>query len=192
DLSPMKFRKVYRGQQLVLFGRYAKGGKATLRMQARMTGEDKEYVTEFDFPDVDTLNPELERLWAMDTIETIEWEKSVGLSSPEESESAITDIALQYQLVTDYTSMLVLSDETFTRHGVDRRNQDRISKERKAQSERSQAPIVNRRVDRNKPTFQAPAPRIPSGDGGGGAVHPFVIVGLALLLLGKRFFGKKS
>ena len=192
DLSPMKFRKVYRGQQLVLFGRYAKGGKATLRMQARMTGEDKDYVTEFDFPDVDTLNPELERLWAMDTIETIEWEKSIGLSSPEESESAITDLALQYQLVTDYTSMLVLSDEAFTRHGVDRRNQDRISKERKAQSERSRAPIVNRRVDQNKPTFKAPAPRIPSGGGGGGggAVHPFAIFGLALLLLGKRFFGK--
>ena len=161
-------------------------------MQVRMTGEDKDYVTEFDFPDVDTLNPELERLWAMDTIETIEWEKSVGLSSPEESESAITDLALQYQLVTDYTSMLVLSDEAFTRHGVDRRNQDRISKERKAQSERSRPPIVNRRVDQNKPTFKAPAPRIPSGGGGGGggAVHPFAIFGLALLLLGKRFFGK--
>lgn len=193
DMSPMKFRKVYRGQQLVLFGRYAKGGKAKLRLAARMTGEDKEYVTEFEFPEVDTLNPELERLWAMDTIETMEWEKSVGLSSPSESESAITDLALQYQLVTDYTSMIALSDEAFTRHGIERRNRGRIAMEQNAQSGRNAIPAVNRRVDRSKPMFQGSTPRIPSSGGGGaGAVHPLAILGLALLLAGKRFFEKKS
>ncbi len=193
DVSPMNYRKVYRGQQLVLFGRYAKGGKAELRLKALMTGEDKEYITEFDFPEIDTLNPELERLWAMDAIETIEWESSVGLSSPAESDTAITDLALQYQLVTDYTSMIVLSDEAFARHGVDRRNKDRVAREYKAQSERNKAPAVSRRVDQNKPMFQKPAPRIPSsGGGGGGAIHPFAIIGLVLLLIGKRFFGKQS
>ena len=188
DVSPMKYRKIYRGQQLVLFGRYAKGGKAKLRLRARLTGEDKEYVTEFEFPKVDTLNPELERLWAMDTIETIEWKKSVGLSSPSESESAITDLALHYQLVTDYTSMIVLSDEVFARHGVERRNQSRVAREYKAQSSRNRAPVVNRRVDQSKPMFEKSAPRIPSG--GGGAVHPFAIAGLLLLLVGKRFLGR--
>ncbi len=187
DLSPMKFRKVYRGQQLVLFGRYSEAGPAKLTLKARMTGEDREYTTEFTFPETDTLNPELERLWAMDMIETMEWKKSLGRSSPSESESAITDLSLQYQLVTDYTSMLVLSDETFAQHGVDRRNQKRISNEHKAQSKRNKTSIINRRVDQNKPTYQHSAPRTPSGGGGGGAVHPLAIAGVFLLLLLKHF-----
>lgn len=193
DVSPMKFRKVYRGQQLVLFGRYANAGRAKLRLSAGLTGADKEYVTEFDFPERDTLNPEIERLWAMDTIETLEWQKSIGYCSPAESESAITDLALQYQLVTDYTSMVVLEDEAFARHGIERRNQKRVAIEYKAQSERNRVPVANRRVDQNQPLFDNSAPRIPSnGNGGGGAVHPFAILGILLLVVGKRLIGRKS
>ncbi len=192
DVSPMKYRKVYRGQQLVLFGKYAKGGRATLRLKARLTGEDKEYVTEFDFPEIDHLNPEIERLWAMDTIESLEWEKSMGYCSPSEMEDAIVDLALQYQLVTDYTSMVVLSDEAFVRHGVDRRNRDRVSIEYAAQQQRNAAPVANRRVDQSQPMFQNSAPRIPSGSGGGGAIHPFAVVGLFLLLASGSLLRKKS
>jgi len=183
DLSPMKFRKVYRGQQLVLFGKYAQGGRATLRLKARLTGKDKEYVTQFEFPEIDELNPEIERLWAMDTIETLEWEKSMGYCSPSESEDAIVDLALQYQLVTDYTSMVVLSDEAFARHGVSRHNRDRLSIEYAAQQKRNTAPAASRRVDQSQPMFQQSAPRMPSGGGGGGgAVHPFTFVALVILI----------
>ncbi len=198
DLSPMKFRKVYRGQQLVLFGRYAKEGQATLRLKARLTGADKECVTRFDFPEIDALNPEIERLWAMDTIETLEWEKTMGYCSPSESEDAIVDLALQYQLVTDYTSMVVLSDEAFARHGVERHNRDRLSIEHAALHKRSAAPVVSRRVDQSQPMFSQPAPRIPSGGlGGGGAVHPLTFVAILALvavgaLAGRERSGRKA
>ncbi len=45
---------------------------------ARLTGEDKTYRTTFDFPDVDTENPEIERLWALDQIEQIDRRKMLG------------------------------------------------------------------------------------------------------------------
>ena len=61
--------KVYRGQQLVMFGQYEGAGQAELILKARMTGEDKEYRTKFSFPEKDESNPELERLWAMDQID---------------------------------------------------------------------------------------------------------------------------
>ena len=39
---------------------------------ASLTGEDKTYTTTVDLPEIDTANPEIERLWAMAMIEQIE------------------------------------------------------------------------------------------------------------------------
>ena len=35
---------------------------------------------------------------------------------------AVTDLAIEYSLVSDYTSMIVLRDEVFDAHGVKRSN----------------------------------------------------------------------
>ena len=39
------------------------------RVRARLTGTDRVYGCDFEFPAVDRANPELERLWAIDRIE---------------------------------------------------------------------------------------------------------------------------
>ncbi len=182
--------KIYRGQQLVMFGRYDKGGKAELILNARLTGEDKTYRTTFQFPDIDKGNPEIERLWALDQIEQIELQSNTGKIPEDESRCAIRDLGLLYQLVTDETSMLVLADEAFQRHGIDRHNQQRIARERSAQSARASAPAPsNRRVDTRKPFTPSNAPRHSSG--GGGALPPLVVLlmsGFAALAarLGRR------
>jgi Ca-activated chloride channel family protein len=168
--------KIYRGQQLVLFGRYAEAGEARLTLEASLTGEDKTYTTTFDFPEVATDDPEIERLWALARIEEFETLAQTGLLDGEESKQAIRDLGVEYQLVTDETSMLVLADEAFERHGIDRRNRDRVAIERHAQSQRQAQPIQNHRVDTRRPTFDLPTPSI----GGGGAVDPMS----GLLLLG--------
>ncbi|UCC29518.1 MAG: VWA domain-containing protein [Phycisphaerales bacterium] len=171
DVTDPAVGKVYRGQQLVLFGRYAEGGEATVALEARLTGEDRTYSTTFSFPDTDTENPELERLWAMNRIEAIEALQLVGAVPPSEAEEAIEDLGVAYQLVTDETSMVVLSDEAFAQRGIDRANQRRIAWEQQARSVRDSQPVRNHRVDRQQPMFQHPSPR-PSG-GGGGAFDPF-------------------
>ena len=56
----------------MVFGKYEKGGNARLTLKANLTGTEKTYSTDFVFPDLDGDNPELERLWALDTIEIIE------------------------------------------------------------------------------------------------------------------------
>ena len=107
--------KVYRGQQLVIFGKYEKGGNARVTLKANLTGADKTYTTDFLFPDLDGDNPELERLWALATIENIEAMERIGTMPVSESENAIKDLGLTYQIVTDYTSMVVLSDTAIFR-----------------------------------------------------------------------------
>ncbi len=171
--------KVYHGQQLVIFGRYNHGGKANVKLQANLTGQDKTYSTDFEFPDVDTDNPELERLWALNRIEMIEDMANSGLSPEKEANTAIRDLGVAYQLVTDETSMLVLSDETFEKNGIERKNRDRLTIEKDAQNRKSGQAVKSYRVDNSKPAFNLPSPSI----GGGGAIDPFSGV-LILMIFG--------
>jgi Ca-activated chloride channel homolog len=164
--------KVYRGQQLVIMGRYSDAGPANVSLLARMTGKDEKYTTTFDFPAVATDYPELERIWAMERIEQAVMKETIGILPPEEAESVIRDIGVKYQLVTDYTSMVVLADDVFEKHGIARNNRERIGVERAAQATRVNAPPVNRRVDQGKPMFSGRS----HGVRGGGAFDPWMLV----------------
>jgi len=160
--------KVYRGQQLVLFGRYGRGGEAEVALHARKTGADKTYRTRFAFPETALDHPELERLWALAQVEEIEDLANAGLLDGGEADDAIRSLGVDYQIVTDQTAMVVLADEAFERHGIERRNRERVAREHAARARRAQQPIQSRRVDRDEPMFDRPAPRL----GGGGAVDP--------------------
>lgn len=176
--------KIFRGQQLVLFGRYDKGGRAKIRLEANFTSEDHDYVTEYDFPEVSTTHPEIERLWAMSQIEEIELLQSIGRQPESEARDAIADLGVKYQLVTDETSMLVLRDEAFEKHGIERRNLTRTEREHQAQAQRNTQPVQNHRVDSNNPMFQYNAPSIGGGGGGGafGLEALLMLLGLTPLL----------
>jgi Ca-activated chloride channel family protein len=176
--------KIYRGQQLVLFGRYQGAGRASLTLEARLTGADTIYTTDFELPELDTDHPELERLWALSRIEEIETLADTALADWDESREAIRDLGVGYQLVTDETSMLVLSDAAFDRHGIERRNQQRIAVEHHAQTQRRSQAVRSHRVDQQNPMFRLPAPGI-----GGGAIDPLtgaIALGLGALALGGR------
>jgi len=181
--------KVYRGQQLVIFGRYAKGGRAHVTLDAKLTGADKSYATQFDFPDTDTANPELERLWALAMTEDVTAREYAGMLPETEAENAIRDLGIKYQLVTDYTSMLVLSDGDFTKRGIERNNKQRIDLEHAAQVQRANAAPQSARVDSAQPMFNAPAPSV--GHGGGGAFDPFTVL-LTLMLIVAALAGTRQ
>jgi Ca-activated chloride channel family protein len=92
---------------------------------------------------------------------------------------------VKYQLVTDHTSMVMLSDESFAERGIERRNQGRVNEERRAQALRSSQPVKSYRVDESAPMFQHNAPSLaPSssggrsggGGGGGGALDPITVL----------------
>jgi Ca-activated chloride channel family protein len=181
-------QKIYRGQQLVYFGRYREPGKAKITLSARLTGEDKTYTTTVDLPAIDKDNPEIERLFALDRVEKVEMLRDMGSLEEGEAKKAIQGLGLAYQLVTDETSMVVLSDEAFGRHGIARTNKERVALESTAQAARSSQPVRSYRVDEAAPAFPGKSPRLGGGGGGGGgggAVDPW---GLLLLGLGS-FFG---
>lgn len=178
DITPEELGNVYRGQQLVIFGHYFGSGPATVTLTGKISGEEKVYQTSFDFPEVATDNPEIERLWAYATIERLSQEIA-DFGEESDIKQSITDLGVEYGLVTDYTSMIVLEEEVFNELGIDRQNAKRLQKEFDAQLLRSSRNVRSNRVDNSQPMFSH---NRPSFSGGVGAFDP-VSLGLLTPLL---------
>ena len=171
DITPKTIGSLYRGQQLIMFGHYWGDGLAQVLLKGRISGDTKEYRTEFAFPALATENPELERLWAYATIESMMAEIHDFGDDPD-LKQAVIDLGVEYGLVTDYTSMVVVREEVFEARGIERNNQKRLAIEHAAQQHRTQQSAPSRRVDTHQPMFSSNR----SSYGGSGAVDVWVLL----------------
>ena len=165
DITPEKFSRVYRGEQLIIMGKYSGSGNARVILKADISGQAEHYESELNFSQDSNENPELERLWAFATIKALQDQQDI-IGETEDTKQAITDIALDHGLVTDYTSLIVVRDEVFEQAGIERRNADRVTRERLARQARANQAIASTQQDANKPAFSAPRH---STSGGGGS-----------------------
>jgi Ca-activated chloride channel family protein len=177
NISPNDFGSLYRGQQLVVFGHYWGSGKTNLQLSGKVSGQPTSYQTSFNFPDVSKENPEIERLWAYANIEDM-MDEINSFGEKADIKQAVTDLGVEYSLVTDYTSMLVVKDEVFEKHGIKRANKARTQVEHTAQQQRATRTAVNRRVDNHQPMYSSNRPSF-----GSGAISPAYFGLLAILLL---------
>ena len=152
DLTSRQIGSLYRGQQLVLLGHYWGNGMAQVELTGRISGQPKTYRTSFPFPAQTKANPELERLWAYASIEDMQAEMA-DFGEQADLKRAATDLALEYGLVTDHTSMIVLREEQFAARGIKRSNRDRVALEEAARQQRAQSGPVSRRVDAQQPMY---------------------------------------
>lgn len=184
EVTRNAWRKLYRGQQLVLIGKFTGTGPATIELDARTSEGLQTYTTTVDFPAEADRYPELERIWATARIDEIERQRDLGMTPESEAADAIRDLGIAYQVVTDETSMLLLNDASFERHGIDRRNRDRMQIEHAAQHARATQPVQPTRADTHQPMFNLPSPTI----GGGAFEGP---VSILLSLLAWRLYQKR-
>jgi len=183
DLEPKQIGSLYRGQQLVVFGHYWGNGPATVSMSGQISGQPMDYQTTFNFPSTAHENPEIERLWAFAAIEGM-MEDINDFGEKPDIKQAVVDLGVEYGLVTDYTSMLVVRDEVFDARGIKRLNRERLMKEQQAQQTRAKLTAQNRRVDTTQPMYQKSRP-----SHGGGAMdigYLFLLILLAWQMTRRR------
>ncbi len=184
DLTPERIGSLYHGEQLQVLGHYWGSDEAQVRISGQVGGKDVEYLTAFMMPVQSDLNPELDRIWAYATIENLQ-SKMDYFGSDQDTEDAITDLAIEYGLVTDYTSMIVVRDEVFAAQGIQRSNRERVAVERIARQTRSTQAPQNRRVDQNRPMYKTQRP----STGGGAVGLPMILLVTGMVLYRRR---KKS
>lgn len=184
DVTPEQISSLYRGEQLIVFGHYWGGGESKVAVTAKVAGQNKTYQSTFQFPTQSQLNPEIERLWAYAKIEGLQNQMDY-LGHDKDTEQAITDIAVQHGLVTEYTSMLVMREEQFKQRGIKRQNAARVANEEQAQQQRAAQPVREHKADKNSPMFKMP--RVSHGGGSIDILSLFLLFPLiAHFILTKR------
>ncbi|SDO57378.1 VIT domain-containing protein [Desulforhopalus singaporensis] len=165
EVTPRVIGSLYRGQQLVLFGKYTRPGPVTINFSAKISGSPKTWLCRTVLPEIATENPELERLWALSAIDQIKDEIDTFGETTDRRQN-MENLGVEYSLVTDYTSMVVAHDLTTDGETPLQSNRQRVARERTAQQHKALHGVNNYRADKteNGEMFSgSPSPGVGSG-----------------------------
>ncbi len=107
---PGTMTDLFRGDQLMVFGRYAGSGAVAVTLQGLLKGKPREFVMEGTFPDESRDRPWVARLWAARRVGWLLDEIRLRGESAELKDE-VTVLARDFGIVTPYTSYLILEDE---------------------------------------------------------------------------------
>lgn len=121
---PARIPELWAGRPVILFGRYEGEGKNTIVVRGDMEGQAISYPVEMTFPEQEAQNEVLANIWARQKIEDL-----MGLlydqNNPEVVEE-ITQIALEYNLMSQFTSLVAVDEESAERIRVQARTPRRV------------------------------------------------------------------
>ncbi len=107
DLYPKRLPDLFKGMQLVLFGRYEGEGDHVVKLTGKVGGQSREYVYEGSFPASQESSEFLPRLWARRKVAYLMDEIRLHGES-QELKDEVVRLGKQYGIVTPYTAFLVL------------------------------------------------------------------------------------
>jgi Ca-activated chloride channel family protein len=137
DLEPKVIPNLYHGSPIRIYGRYAGDGDAQIEIRGQIQGLDFEKSATLPFPETDPGNPEIERMWAWKRIDQL-LKTADRNGSRQQVVDEVIDLGETYSIITEYTSFLVLeNDAEYKRWKIERRNNQRMNRDRKALTARN-------------------------------------------------------
>jgi len=108
-MLPNKLPDLFRGQQLLVAGRYRGSGKAMVRLEGKLGKETRRFQVEVDMPNRETELDHIASVWAHRQVgHLLDQVRLTGETNDLKNE--IIQLAKQYGIVTPYTSWLVVDD----------------------------------------------------------------------------------
>lgn len=107
---PADIPDLFRGEQLVLAGRYTGEGTGEIRLEGNSDGAKRTFTFDADFPARPADNDFIPRLWAIRRVGYLLDEIRLRGESGELKDE-VTELARKYGIVTPYTAYLILEDE---------------------------------------------------------------------------------
>ncbi len=109
-MHPGELPDLFRGEQLVVVGRYAGGGGTTLTVEGRVEDGRRRFEYAVDFTGGGGQHEFIARLWATRRVGYLLDEIRLRGESAE-LRTEVTELARRYGIVTPYTAYLILEDE---------------------------------------------------------------------------------
>ena len=109
-LYPSPLPDLFRGDQLVLVGRYSGGGDSAIVLEGTVNGASRKFTYEVSFPRRDDDHEFIPRLWATRRVGYLLDEIRLHGENAELRDE-VTELARKYGIVTPYTAYLIVEDE---------------------------------------------------------------------------------
>ena len=133
DQEPKQLPNLYHGMPVRMYGRYRGSNMVDVRVQAEINGAPIDQTVQVQFPETAPANPEIERMWAWQKVDRL-LKEADRASSRSSVVDEIVRLGESYSIVTEYTSFLVLeNDSEYQRWNIERKNLLRTSRDRKQQ-----------------------------------------------------------
>jgi Ca-activated chloride channel homolog len=110
-LYPSPLPDLFKGEQLVLVGRYSGKGDAAVTVEGTVNGVARKFTYEVRFPGEASEHEFIPRLWATRRVGYLLDEIRLH-GDNSELRDEVTELARKYSIVTPYTAYLILEDET--------------------------------------------------------------------------------
>ncbi len=109
DVYPKLLPDVFKGSQLLVFGRYRGAGETAIRLRGDVNGRKRLLVYEDGFPEQSSENEFIERLWATRKVGYLLDEIRLH-GEKRELRDEVVRLSREYGIMTPYTSYLVMPD----------------------------------------------------------------------------------
>jgi Ca-activated chloride channel homolog len=124
DVFPKQIPDLFSAKPVILTGRYTAGSHGVIRLKGKMAG--REFVREIpvDFPEADQNNDVLATLWARTRVDDLMSQDFNGMqrgSMKPDVKETITQLGLEYRLLTQFTSFVAVEEMIVTEGGQPRR-----------------------------------------------------------------------
>ncbi len=124
DIYPTRIPDLFSAKPLVLTGRYTSGARGVVRLIGRVGAQVFTRDIQVEFPESQSEHDVLATLWARTRIDDLMSQDYSGIqngSPKDEVKEAITQLGLEYRLMTQFTSFVAVEEMTMTEGGQPRR-----------------------------------------------------------------------
>jgi Ca-activated chloride channel family protein len=115
QLYPSKLPDLFKGDTLLLFGRYKGSGASSVKITGTVEGKERDIAEDVKFVESDTQHAFIPRLWATRRVGWLLDEIRLHGES-KELKDEVVELARKHGIVTPYTAYLIIEDES--RRGV--------------------------------------------------------------------------
>jgi Ca-activated chloride channel homolog len=124
DVYPQRIPDLFGAKPVILTGHYAAAGRGVIRLKGKMAG--REFVREItvDLPETESQHNVLSSLWARSRIDDLMGQDYNGMQQgtmKPELQETITNLGLEYRLMTQFTSFVAVEEMIVTDGGQPRR-----------------------------------------------------------------------
>ena len=109
-LYPSPVPDLFKGDQVVLVGRYGGHGSGAIEISGKVEGKTQKFAEDAKFPEESSGHEFIPRLWAMRRVGYLLDEIRLH-GDNKELKDEVTELARKYSIVTPYTAYLIIEDE---------------------------------------------------------------------------------